>query len=401
MHRTRLLVQHLPASGWEPIVLTVDEKYYEGQVDLQLKEIIDPSLRIQKVDALPIGPLRLVGDLGLRSFFSLYRNAIAIIKKEHIDLVFISIPSFYISLLGRWIHARTRIPYVIDYIDPWVHEFPDSDRLLSRGWWSTRLAQMLEPIAVRYARVITGVDRAYFQPVLNRNPHLNDKALSDAFPYGWESNDLRLVTSRKISSSDKKTIDLIYAGAILPRSLLLLRFLFTVIAKNKERLCDFRFRFIGTAVPNRKGYVSPVEALAKEMDVWREQVEEIPSRMAYGPLLEEIGNADGVFILGGTEAHYTPSKLYNAVLMKKPVFAMLHEKSTTVELIRSASMGKVFTIGDPSTFDHLENELCADLLLWKNECIPFGKGDDVQVFFKQMSAAAVSHKLANLLNQAL
>ena len=29
VHRPRLFAQHLPDFGWEPVVLTVDEKYYE------------------------------------------------------------------------------------------------------------------------------------------------------------------------------------------------------------------------------------------------------------------------------------------------------------------------------------------------------------------------------------
>jgi hypothetical protein len=29
VHRSRLFAQHLPAFGWEPVILTVHEDYYE------------------------------------------------------------------------------------------------------------------------------------------------------------------------------------------------------------------------------------------------------------------------------------------------------------------------------------------------------------------------------------
>ena len=36
VHRARLFAQHLPSFGWEPIILTVDEKYYEENLDWNL-----------------------------------------------------------------------------------------------------------------------------------------------------------------------------------------------------------------------------------------------------------------------------------------------------------------------------------------------------------------------------
>ena len=53
MHRTRLLVKHLRSFGWDPIVLTVHERHYEGKVDQSLTTLLDHHLRIEK-DGGPI-----------------------------------------------------------------------------------------------------------------------------------------------------------------------------------------------------------------------------------------------------------------------------------------------------------------------------------------------------------
>src|SRR5438128_1787715 len=120
VHRSRLFAHHLPAFNWEPIILAVDEKYYEEELDWKLIELLPEGLRIEKVTAFRVTKPRVIGDIGLRGFINLARRAIALIKQENINVMYIPIPSFYASLIGRLVHEKTGIPYGIDYIDPWV-----------------------------------------------------------------------------------------------------------------------------------------------------------------------------------------------------------------------------------------------------------------------------------------
>ncbi|MGN6801707.1 MAG: hypothetical protein ACTHJN_07380, partial [Ginsengibacter sp.] len=126
VHRPRLFAQHLPSFGWEPIILTVDEKYYEEEPDYNLAKLLPENLRIEKVKAFNVTRPRLIGDIGLRAFFQLYKKAKQLILNENIDFLYIPVPSFYCALMGRWLNTTTGIKYGIDYIDPWVHQFPGS-----------------------------------------------------------------------------------------------------------------------------------------------------------------------------------------------------------------------------------------------------------------------------------
>jgi hypothetical protein len=54
--------------------------------------------------------------------------------------------------------------------------------------------------------------------------------------------------------------------------------------------------------------------------------------------------SDAVLVVGSTEPHYTPSKVFQAMLSERPVFALLHERSTAVGMIRSARSGEVLTL---------------------------------------------------------
>src|SRR5258706_8046621 len=151
VHRSRLFAQHLPSFGWEPIILTVDEKYYEEKPDWDLYKLLPAGQRIEKVKAYRVTKPRLIGDIGLRAFYQLRKKALQLVKEEKIDFVYIPVPSFYVSLIGPWLHRKTGVKYGIDYIDPWVHIFPGSEKKFSRHWWSTKLAKWLEPKAIRKA----------------------------------------------------------------------------------------------------------------------------------------------------------------------------------------------------------------------------------------------------------
>lgn len=345
VHRARFFANHLPANGWEPVILTVHEDYYEEAPDWNLHSLLPKELRVEKVRAMRVTKPRIIGDIGLRAFFSMYRKAKQLIKTEKIDFLYITIPSFYGALWGRWLHEKTDIPYGIDYIDPWVHQFPGSERLLSRHWLATKLSAFLEPIAVKKASLISGVAASYFSGVLERNPNLRTQCEFIAMPYGSEKSDHDAVPGLNIEPylfhKEAGKIKLVYAGAMLPKAYSVLEALFDAMADNSSSFSNVEIHFIGTgrSVNDPLGY--NIKPLAEKYGLWQKHVFEYPARIPYLDVLVHLNEADGVFILGSTEPHYTPSKVYQAILSKKPILAVLHKESTGVEVIRISGAGIV------------------------------------------------------------
>ncbi|MFT3980967.1 MAG: hypothetical protein QM687_10890 [Ferruginibacter sp.] len=347
VHRARFIANHLPEMGWEPIILTVHEKYYEEELDFNLEKILPANLRIEKVKAMGVTRPRLIGDIGLRAFFSMYKRAKQLIRQEKIDFVYITIPSFYGALWGRWLNKSTGVKYGIDYIDPWVHVFPGSNKLFSRHWLSTKVSGFLEPIAVKNASLITGVAESYYDDVLKRNPHLQEQCVFKAIPYGSEASDHTMMKQMNIDpylfqkKADK--VQLVYAGAMLPKAYKPLESIFRAIQANREQFNDVELHFIGSGKsPNDpNGY--NIKPLAEKYKLWEAVVFEYPKRIPYLDVLQHLNAADGVFILGSTEAHYTPSKVYQGVLSGKPIFAVLHNGSTGVQVIRESLAGTVLS----------------------------------------------------------
>ncbi len=404
MHRARLFAQHLPSFGWNPIVLTVHEKYYEESLDHELEKLLSPGLRIEKTTAFSTTPLRFFGDLGLRAFFQLYKKAKQLIKNEKIDFLYIPIPSFYCALLGRWLHQSTGVKYGIDYIDPWVHEFPGSDKIFSRHWFSTKLAALLEPVAVKNAVLITGVAAGYYQDVLERNPHLKTQAVAGAMPYGGEQGDHDLLKQLDLKPYlFKKTnkIVLVYAGAMLPKAFAPLEAIFKSIQAHPGIFSNLEFHFIGTGKTANDPDAYNIRPLAEQYGLWQTIVFEYPKRIPYLDVLVHLNTADGVFILGSTEPHYTPSKVYQGVLSGKPILAVMHKQSTAVTVLKKSGGGMVLEFDGADDLARIENNFAPITAAFTEWIKNFEAASIDKEIFETYSARNVTMQLAELLNQVV
>ena len=402
VHRARLFAQHLPSFGWEPVIITVHENYYEEKLDLNLVKLLPTNLRIEKVGAKVLGKKRIIGDIGLRAFKPLYRKAKELITEEQIDFLYIPIPSFYCALLGRWLHRTTRIKYGIDYIDPWVHHFPGSEKIFSRHWFSTKLAKILEPIAVKNASLITGVAEGYYQPVLDRNPLLKN-IVTGAMPYGGEEKDHAIVTSLQIEpylfKKNFNKFQFVYAGAMLPKAYLPLEKIFQAIVADKNTFEKVEFHFIGTGKTpdDRNGF--NIKPLAETFGLYNSIIFEYPARIPYLDVLLHLNIADAVFILGSTEPHYTPSKVYQAVLSGKPIFAVLHKESSAVKVIEKSKAGIVLSFNGEEDVETIQQSFSSSFIAFKKFKNAFVKNQIELSIFEEYSAFEVTKKLAELLDK--
>jgi hypothetical protein len=405
VHRSRLFAQHLPSFGWEPTILTVHEKYYEEDLDRNLEKLLPAALHIEKVSAFRVTKPRVIGDIGLRGFFQLYRGAKKIINNKGIDFLYIPVPSFYTALLGRWLHITTGVKYGIDYIDPWVHKFPGSNRLFSRAWWSTKVAQFLEPIAIKNVSLITGVAEGYYQAVLERNPFLKSTCLTGGMPYGGEKEDHLTVRQLGLKSylfnKKENKLQMVYAGAMLPKAYAPLEQLFKSIQGNIEIFRTAEFHFIGTGrtPDDPEGY--NIKPLAEKYGLWNNVVFEYPKRIPYLDVLIHLEAADAVFILGSTEPHYTPSKVYQATLSHKPILAVLHKESSACRVIRDFKIGVLLDFNGEEELDRLNIEFSQAFSSFISFTQNFNPGKSIPEGLGIYSAKNVTAKLVSLLNQAV
>lgn len=403
VHRSRLFAQHLPSYGWTPTILTVHENFYEEKLDSNLEKLLPENLIIEKAKAFKLTKPRLIGDIGLRGFFQLYAKAKQLIDKERFDFLYIPVPSFYVALLGRWLHHSTGIQYGIDYIDPWVHTFRGSDKLFSRHWFSEKISRFLEPVAVKKASLITGVAAGYYKGVQERNPQLIKNALFVSMPYGGEKLDHSKVKTLNIDSylfeKNSSKMQLVYAGAMLPKAFQPFQKILAAISAEPQKFRDLELHFIGTGTSpdNAAGY--NIKPLAEKYGLWQTNVFEYPARIPYLDVLIHLNAATGVFILGSTEPHYTPSKIYQAVLSHKPVLAVLHKDSTACDVIKNSNAGIVLEFDGMNDLEHIFRDFSKSFIEFKSYAASYDLDKINQQQFEKYSAENVTKILADNLDK--
>jgi glycosyltransferase involved in cell wall biosynthesis len=344
-HRVRLLAPYMADRGWQPTVLTVDPRDYEGRLDPALAASVPPGVRVVRTRAWPSRASRRfgVGDLGIRAFHGLWRGASDLMASERFDAVFITIYPTYPALLGPLLKRRFRAAFVLDYQDPWVGEWGRSagpgveGRPDAKSRASRLLAARLEPLALKAADAVTAVSRATYEQALERTPEAKPRASAE-LPIGWDRRDLEFVSGAPARFPADGLVHLSYVGTLLPTGFDTLRAVLAAVAvlrASSPAAARLRLHFFGTSnqrTPDAPARVLPVAAEYGLADV----VTESAPRLDYFDALRVLRDSTAVLLMGSRERHYTPSKVFPALVAQRPVVAIMHEASSASDLLRRA-----------------------------------------------------------------
>lgn len=360
-HRVRLLAPYLPAFGWEPTVVSVDPSGYEGRLDLELARLVPETVRVVRARAWSARLTRRIGigDLGLRALSGLRRECERLLARERFEALFITIYPSYPAVLGPILKKRHGVPFVLDYQDPWVGAWgldagpgpngtPDARSRLTRA-----IAERLEPPVVRAADALTAVSARTYEDVLARVPDARPRTCA-AIPLGFDEGDLDALRKRPRANAvfdrDDGRVHVCYVGTMLPKGFDVLRTVLAALARLRDRAprtyARLRVHFVGTSNQRIRTGEPRVIAAAREAGV-EDIVTETPERLDYLDALDVQTRAHALLLLGSSEPHYTPSKVFPAVLARRPIVACCHRASTALEVLRQPPVdARIFTFDE-------------------------------------------------------
>ena len=333
VHRVRLIANELPKLGWDATVLTVDERDYEEELSPETEQLVFPDLNVVKVRArkpLRVLGMRLVGDIGLRGWFSLRAKANELLSQERYDFIWFSMPSWYPSLMGFRLSKAHKVPFGIDYQDPWVYALASHQKGVNRASATIWLAKRLEPLALRSVALISGISDGYLSGVLERHPALQSIPIV-ACQLGFSKSDHQIELPAFEVPFDKNKRTFVYAGAYWALGQPLFEEFLLAISKAKEdnRLAsDVQFLFIGTGNPE----LPSLSQLADSMNLGQ-SFREIPHRLSYLEVQQILRHAEGALIIGSTEPHYSASKIFQCLLTAKRTMAYFHHQSEGASIL--------------------------------------------------------------------
>lgn len=371
-HRVRLLAPHLPAYGWTATVVTVAADAYEGRLDPDLAALVPDTLRVVRAPAWRASTARRFGfgDLGLRALTGLRATCERLLAWERFNALFITMYPTYPAVLGPGLKSRHGLPFVLDYQDPWVGAWGRDVGGGANGAADLRsrmtraVAERLEPRVVRRADALTAVSARTYEEVLARLPYAAPRTCA-AIPLGFEPGDLDALRgsprpNRHFDAADG-LVHVCYVGTVLPTGMPVVRRVLSALRTIRQTSPSLygrlRLHFLGTSNGRNESAPPRVLPIAGEMGV-DGIVHEVPPRLDYLDALNVQVQASALLLMGSTEPHYTPSKVFPAILSRRPIIAVFHEASSAVDILRRApACTSVSTFADGASLDAIEPRL--------------------------------------------
>jgi len=145
--RVAKFVKFLREYNWEPVVVTVKERYYHW-IDKSLEKNVPANIHIYR---LSLWKTSFINDKGLRWIPYLMHSIKSIIAKENPKITYLTGGPFFPLVLGPVIKQFFNIPYVIDLRDPW--KLAKRARAIRgiKAHIGKLLTNILEPLIIRSA----------------------------------------------------------------------------------------------------------------------------------------------------------------------------------------------------------------------------------------------------------
>jgi hypothetical protein len=126
----------------------------------------------------------------------------------------------------------------------------------------------------------------------------------------------------------------VYAGAFLPNARLFIEALFRAMCELRAGTGwdpSIHLFFLGTGKYRGKQIADYAADFGLD-DIVHENRERFP----FLTILNFLSAASTVLVIGSTEKHYTASKIFQALLSKRPVFSVFHHESSAVKIQEEA-----------------------------------------------------------------
>jgi len=419
--RPAKFAKYLPQFGWEPIVLTVKERYHPLTDHSKLKDL-DPALRAYRTRMLP-QPGRLY--LGLNGHVrkpttgpastpptttsSTHRGALSsikralgsleclpddkqvwipvavpiaakIIRQHKVDTLLTTGPPMSCHVIGLALKALTGCRWVADFRDPWLLE-RDESPLPSTTFSRAAEAWLEQKTMLKADSVVFTTDR--MQTYLHqRYPFLTTKTA--VIPNGYDPSDFNRGAIRACRT-DHDTFTLTHTGTIYQKrsTELLLRCLSDLIHTGRIPRARVRVNFVGSS--------PAVRERAIQLDL--EDVVTVIDFMKYGECVDLLHRSDVLLLFAQGQPLQIPTKLYDYIAVRKPIL-VIAEDGATADL---ASRLPYATVVRPEDHERLEAKLKEMYTEFHSGALTVTESATDGIH-RELTKVELTRKLAHLLN---
>jgi hypothetical protein len=347
IERTLRFVQHLPALGWQPLVLSAAPRAYE-RVDHASMSAVPPGVPVRHAFALDARRhLSLQGRYFARTAipdrwtswrFDGVRQGMALIKEFRPQVIWSTYPIPTAHIIASRLHQRTGLPWIADFRDPMLQDDYPEGKALRRGF--ARIEQDAVFAAARCLFSAPGALRTYqerypaqadrfalLENGYDESSFADSEARLRAAPAGpRKAGPLLLLHSGVVYPSERDPTQLFEALGALARAGWL----------KPGRLC-LRFR-----ASHHDGLL---RGLAQGNGV-ADCIELLPP-LPHAQAIDEMLRADALLVMQASNCNeQIPAKVYEYMRARRPILCLADPRGDTAATLRSAGVSALAPLDD-------------------------------------------------------
>lgn len=357
IQRTLRFVQHLPALGWEPLVLSANTRAYEKTSDDLLREV-PPETKVHRAFALDTARhLQFRGryfgwmaqpDRWVSWKLDGVREGMRMIERYKPQVIWSTHPIPTAHLIASRLSARSGLPWVADFRDPMFQKSYPTDPKTRMHY--KRVEE--EVFARAHFCVVTtpGAARMYRE----RYPGVADRVALLENGYDEESFPARDNT-RVAPKPGGQPLILLHSGIVYP-SERDPRQLFVALKRLREAgrigLADVRIRFRASV------HDQLIQTLAGEQGV-ADLIELCPA-VPYREALAEMLSVDALLVMQAANCNeQIPAKIYEYLRAGRPIIGLTDPMGDTAGALREAGVDAIARLNSADEIEALLPEFLA------------------------------------------
>lgn len=341
IQRTLRFVQHLPALGWEPVVLTAYPWAYRRTSSDLLSQIPSGTevVRAFALDAarhLSIGG-RYPGFLALPDRWQSWRfgaipAGLAILRRLHCDALWSTYPIATAHQIGAALHRRSGLPWIADFRDPMAQDGYPAD---ARTW---RSFKAIEEIAFANAARCVFTTPGAASEYRHRYPTVPaDRTV--VIENGYDEETFAGIESspKGLPEEQGDRLTLVHSGIVYPSErdpTHLMQALSMLKAEGIVTSDCFRVCFRGSehdAMLTEAAHAAGVGDL----------IQLLPP-IPYSQALQEMMRADALLVMQASNCNaQIPAKLYEYLRAGRPILGLTDPAGDTAGLLRASGIDAV------------------------------------------------------------
>jgi glycosyltransferase involved in cell wall biosynthesis len=360
IQRTLRFVQHLPAFGWQPIVLTAHPRAYEAVSDDLMPEV-PPQMVVRRAFALDTArhlalfgryPARLAcPDRWMTWRFGAVAAGRDLIRELRPDALWSTYPIATAHVIGQALQARSGLPWIADFRDPMAQENYPAHPMI---WRSFRDIEARTIARARHSVFTTpGAARMY------RERYPASAASIRVIENGYDEESFTGLAEDAASRLplNPGALTLLHSGIVYPSERdpsALFAALDRLVAGGTLRRDELRLRF------RAPGHEALLRTLAARHHL--EDLVEILPPIPYRAALAEMMRADGLLVLQAANCNeQIPAKLYEYLRAGRPIVALTDPNGDTAGALRRAGIEAIARLDAEAPIAELLARFVGDL----------------------------------------